>query len=849
MSSYHLKNKQKVYPVKLAVNKFKRFILVSFLLFFTLNNLAIAATAVDTVKACVIAREIPLDSDLRSKLAFCLGWQEDQRVPLCHGFYHLDVGPIIEDKQEVQISADKVSLYKEGRSELKGNIEIRETNRIISADTAYITRDPKTHQIIKIELLNGASLIEPDKLIIAKRVSFNPEDKSGQIEEALFRFSTKWAHSISPAWGRAYSLERFSNEDYLLKKATYTTCPPGNCAWLLEADSIYLNHYKKTGTARNVTLKFYDWPILYAPYLSFPTSKERKSGFLMPLYGYTNIGGLDLGFPYYWNMAPNYDSILVPHVYSRRGLMLGGNFRFLTHNSSGYISANVLPNDRAFGNFLAENQLDYPRLRKFSDNRWYILARNETAITNNLIFRVNYQQVSDDYYLQDFSTNLAINTQSQLLRQFDLTYTIPHWYIKGMLQSYQTLHPINQSSVDNIYERLPQIVARGTYEDLPFGTNLNLQAQLDKFRWAPGPYRPQGVRYHVNPVFYLSLRQPWYYLTPMIQVVNNYYDLNYQADFQTFNFNIPRYSLDSGLVFERQFSLFNFPFTQTLEPRLYYLKVPYHNQMNVPNFDSAYMIFTIDQLFRNNRFSGFDRIGDTNQLTYAFTTRFLNDFTGKEFASFTIGQIRYFADRKVQLCYNPDGICQDNEYKLGFLPPDSKYSPIASRVEWQFNPQLIFSGGYMWDVYNHQTNNANLNIYYKPLTNHIINLNYNYLVNGEVNRVAGTVVQDNSLNQATIAYAWPFSERWSTLGVYSYNVSKKYDMLTFAGLQYDNCCWAFRIIGGRTFKSLNEDTYRPEYNSNIFFQVVLKGLGSATSGDPVSLIRNYLPGYVDIFRN
>lgn len=803
----------------------------------------------ETVKACIIGTEIPVGSLPAHTIAECLGWQPDPSIPLCHGTYKLPIKcePLV-DNSSIEIQADSVSFVSKGKSELKGNVEVKETNRILSADTAYIVRD-EAGNITEITLADGVYLAEPDKLIIAGKVNLYPATNSGNLYNALFRFNMRWARSMSPAWGWARTMEKLPNDDYVLTKVAYTTCPVENCSWLIQADKFYFDSKKKTAVARNVVFRIHNIPVLYTPYLSFSTTKERKSGFLMPLYGYSNIGGVDFGFPYYWNMAPNYDSVLIPHVYTRRGLMLGGKFRYLLGNSFGNITANILPQDRAFKNFLDENRDLYPRLKDFSNNRWYLLFRNETKILENLLLRVNYQQVSDDYYLQDFSTNLAILTQNQLLRQIDLTYTIPHWLIQGMFQSYQTLHPINQSDVSDIYERLPQIVARGTYDNLPGGLNLNIQAQFDKFRWAPGPYKPQGLRYHVTPVLYKSFHQPWGYITPMLQLVENYYDLNFQADYKNFQRAIPRYSVDGGLTFERQYIVGNFPVTQTLEPRLYYLKVPFREQSNIPNFDSAYMIFTIDQLFRNNRFSGFDRISDANQLTYAFTTRWLSDVTGKEFASFTIGQIRYFHDRRVQLCYSKDGVCEDNEFMLGYTSPDAKFSPIASRLTWQLTNDLVATGDYVWDPYESATNNANAHLYYKIGFNKIVSFNYNYLVNGEVNRVKDSVVADNSLNQATIAYVWPFYEKLSTFGVYSYNLSKRYDMITYAGLQYDNCCWAFRVLGGRTFKSLDENNFRPEYNTNFYMQIVLKGLGTATSGDPVSVLRSYLPGFVDIFRN
>ena len=288
-------------------------------------------------------------------------------------------------------------------------------------------------------------------------------------------------------------------------------------------------------------------------------------------------------------------------------------------------------------------------------------------------------------------------------------------------------------------------------------------------------------------------------------------------------------------------------YTHTLEPRAFYLNVPYHNQTPVPVYDSAYMIFNNDQLFRTNRFSGFDRIGDANQLAYALTSRWLSEDSGQEKASFSVGQIRYFANRQVQLCYQQEGGCVDSPLMLGYESPVAKSSPIASRATYQLSSAWVMSGDYVWDVYTHATNNGNLNFHYQPATNHIVNFGYSYLVDGNLLQMANNGLQNNALHQATIGYAWPITERWSGLGVYSYNISKSYGMMTFVGLQYDNCCWAMRLIGGRTFKSLSPDSITPQYNNNVYLQILLKGLGSVASSDPGSTISNYLPGYKNMF--
>ncbi|WP_131782200.1 LPS-assembly protein LptD [Legionella gresilensis] len=815
---------------------------------FYFRNASAAEILIEPIEACILPRDTYLSSAIRANFAQCLGWQEGPSYSRCQGSYlPLDVQPL-DREDEIQIFANKMSLYNAGRSELKGNIEVRQTTRILNAQTAYIYRDTKTNQVTNIELLGPVRYQEPGRLMIARKVTINPQTKAGTAEDVLYRFNSVRRGSALPAWGRAGLIERFPNKDYFLAKATYSTCAPQDNAWHLEARKINLDDANSVGIARDARLLIGDLPVLYTPYISFPTSKERKSGFLWPTFGSSNVGGFDFSIPYYWNIAPNYDATFYPHLYTKRGVMLGEQFRYLTTNSSGNIYASFLPHDRAYVDFIRNNEDRFPQLRGSSTDRWSLQFQDLTYFTPNLKLRVNAQQVSDDYYLQDFSSNLALLTERQLVREAELAYKLGNWLFRGFVQSYQTLQPVNLTPVSDIYQRLPQLSANGFYDDLPFNGNFFLLGQYDNFRWPNNLTNPpEGPRYYLNPVLSLPQTQPWGYFTPSFEVVQNAYDVRHNDPLPNSHYSntIPRYSLDSGLFFDRPTQIMGEGFNQTLEPRLFYLYVPYHNQRRIPVYDSAYPIFNFDQLFRVNRFSGFDRIGDANQFSYAVTTRWISDVTGTEKAQFSIGQSYYLSERRVQLCRSLLENCYDDPLALGYVSPFPHKSPIASRFLYNFNPAVTFVGDYVWDVNTHSTNNGHLDLSYQPGPNELVSLGYTYLVNGDITYI-NNISDVNPLHQVTFAYAWPFNERWSSLGAYNFNISKGYEMMSFLGVQYDSCCWAVRVMGGRTFKDLNQRS-SPRYNNNIYFQVLLKGLGSLGNSGPSNIIRTFLPSYVDSF--
>lgn len=810
----------------------------------------------EPIKACVVNRNVKLTNEIRSRFARCLGWTSYLNTTRCEGFYQPLVITPLQSENEIRIQADKAFFYQDKPSTLAGHVEIQDSSRIVNAETARIFRDHYTRQIKRIEFNGNVHYLETDKLLIARKATINPQDKSGYTEDVLYRINFDRKKALIPAWGRAGSMQRFANSNYALTQATYTTCAPHDKAWDLSAKSIVIDNKKELGIARNVTLKIRNWPIIYSPYLSFPTTKKRKSGFLMPVLGYTNVGGFDFGVPYYFNLAPNYDLTLIPHLYTERGVLLGAEFRYLSQKSYAVVSGSFLPQDAAYQHFLKKLQIDYPKIKERSTNRWSLGVIDATQMTRNLQFHLNVQQVSDDYYFQDFSTNLALITQRQLLRQADLIYSTKHWIFKGMLQSYQTLHPVNETPIADQYERLPQILAHGYYYDLPWQTDLNVIGQYDQFNWSGKWWNgaqtglPHGPRLHFNPIFSMPQRQTWGYITPSLELVENYYqvDASWGPKHTDYNRFIPRYAVRSGLFFERHFNFMSDAFTQTLEPSLFYLNVPYQNQNSIPIYDTANMIFNVDQLFRTNRFSGFDRIGDANQLAYAVTSRWLSEKSGVERGNISIGQIKYFASRRVQLCRTLSYDCNTSPYELGQISPVASTSPIATRAVYYFNPTWRVSADYIWDTYTHTTNNSDFNLHYQPAVNAIMNIGYTYLVNGDVTAVKNNVRVNNSLHQGIIGLAIPFNEKWSGIGVYSHNISKNYTMMSLLGMQYDSCCWALRVIGGRTFKNLTAN-YQPHYNNNFYVQFLLKGLGSIANSDPKSMLNTYLPGYDDSFHN
>ena len=452
---------------------------------------------------------------------------------------------------------------------------------------------------------------------------------------------------------------------------TYTTCRPGNDDWRLEASKLTVDRRTGVGTVRHGTLRFGNLPVAYLPYGSFPIDGRRKSGFLVPSLGTSDGTGIEIETPYYFNLAPNYDATLTPRLLSKRGLMPGGQFRYLTETHRGELLAEILPNDR-------DSSPSDP------DTRGAVSYQHQGRLAPRLNTDINLNYVSDDNYLEDFGNNLDIASTRQLERRGDLRYRGEDWSLLGRLQYYQTVDR-NIANEDRPYSRLPQFLFLLDKPNQHFGLTYHLDTEYDYFDHSDSN-QVVGHRFALEPGISLPLRRSYGHLIPKLFAQYRYYDLNNSEEGQgdSPSLTIPTFSLDSGLVFERQTDWFRNDSTQTLEPRLFYLLTPYKNQDDLPVFDTSLVGFNFNSLFRENRFTGRDRIGDANQLTAALTSRTLSESTGTELLRASLGQIYYFRDRDVQLPDEP--VASDNSSILAAETAARISADWSTRANLFWNP-------------------------------------------------------------------------------------------------------------------------------------------------------------------
>ncbi|MBU0499197.1 MAG: LPS assembly protein LptD [Gammaproteobacteria bacterium] len=669
--------------------------------------------------------------------------------------------------RDLDISSDAVSWQRNDQIALfTGDVEVHQEDQHLESDWLRYTRSDG-----KVSVKGNFLYQSPSLRLLADEGEFYLNEKRGSTTGVK-------GYRILENGGRGTAdkvVVLDSNHSHH-ENITYTTCRPGNSDWYISADELEINNESGWGEAKDATLRFLGTPILYAPYFKFPVDDRRMSGFLTPSVASSNKTGIDVTAPYYLNLAPNYDATLYPRIMSDRGLMLGGEFRFLTDDSAGLLGAEILPDDA--GNSTGTR-----------DTRGSLALRYTSNPAPRWSTRLYADYASDDTYLTDFGSNLGVTSAVNLERTAEASYSGDFWSFVGRFQDYQTIDN-SIAAVDKPYSRLPQLLLNMEKPDPSTGLTYHFLGEYTHFYHENAVF---GQRLDLMPGVSYPILRPWGHMIPKISGRYTAYALKDQAAGMSDNPDraLPVFSLDSGLVFERSTDWLGQAAVQTLEPRLFYLFTPEENQDGLPVFDTTEYGLSFDSLFRENRFSGADRQADANQLTAALTSRFFSESTGREWLSLSLGEVFYFEDRNVQLPGAP--AVQDGA------------SSMVAELSSNFAPDWYTSVYYQWNPHVDDTEKTAAMLRYKDEEMRVVNLAYRYEV----------ALQD----QVDASFHWPVSAGWSLVGRWNYSMRDEKTLDRFGGFEYNSCCWAFRFVG-RHFVNNDQTT------TGVFAQLELTGLGA-----------------------
>jgi LPS-assembly protein len=729
----------------------------------------------------------------------------------------------------IQIEGDKLDLYLDRKMRASGNAIISKGDQKVYGDNIEydnLNDELEVDGNVRIELGNGqikgpnlrmrlsetigemrdASIVldkssdtsnqeyRSNSALLDEQENSNRDPKLYIENDSTLSSTSGLTKNLEGSRGDAKEILFEGQNRKRLKSARYTTCEAGVDDWYIKASDIEINDYTSYVEAKNAYIEFKGVPLLYTPWLSFSYNNQRKSGLLAPTFGTTSRSGFELYTPFYWNIRPDMDATLATRYLSKRGLQLQGEFRYLDESYSGVDNVEYLNNDSLSG-----------------ETRYYAKLAHRHSFGDGWSAGYDVEKVSDDQYFSELSTRIVSTSRVNLPQQGFVDYQDDIWHFNGLAQKYQTL---DESSYP--YERLPQLTLTG---DKSWGiVDAKLTSQYTYFDLNPKAGEAvTGGRLSVYPTISVPMERSYGYITPKLGVHASSYHLN-NNDFtvngqtvsdNTQNRTLPVFSLDSGLYFDAPAEIFNTAYTHTIEPRLFYVYIPYKDQSRIPIFDTSLSDLNLTTLFTENQFNGDDRINNANQLSLALTSRLIDDKTGIERISATIGERYYLEKQKVTL----PGVDATDRYSSDIV------AGITARLSSQWNVDAFWQ----YDPDQNSMTRNNLLARYNPEPGKLLNMGYRYT--------------KDFLEQINISGQWPLGNGWYGVGRYNYSLRDSNAIESVAGLEYDAGCWQMRGVIQRV------ETATADANYALFFQLELGGLTSIGS-NPLSILQRNIPGYL-----
>lgn len=713
----------------------------------------------------------------------------------------LKTSPLLEEalppnpgKLPVFVSGDRLQGRPDLETVIEGNVELRKAGTVIRADR--ITYDQPTDRAVAS---GGVRINRKGDVFEGPLLDLKVDAFEGFFTAPSFHFLKSDGH------GEASKAEFVDESHTIIHNATYTTClrkpgPDWLPDWILRASRIELDNDEDVGIAYGASVSFKGVPILPIPAISFPLSDKRKSGLLPPIIGLGTDNGIEFAQPYYWNIAPNRDATFTPKLMTHRGIDLGAEFRYLEPEYAGILHANYTPGDRLT-----------------DTNRWGLSYSHMGAVPTSLgavQVGANINRVSDDAYWRDFPSNLVSNsplgstttaagaaiTQRLLPTDLIAAWGLGAFYGTARVLKWQTLQDVT-APITPPYDRAPQLTGRYALTNVG-GFDWSFDADYTQFEADRSLTLQPNARRSVG---LLQLSRPWVapagFITPKVQwhATTYEFDAALADGSRAADSVVPTFSLDSGLVFEREARLFGRDLIQTLEPRAFYVYTPYRDQSRLPNYDTGANDFNFATIYTENAFVGHDKISDNNLLTLGVTTRFLDAESGAQLARFGIAQRLRFDDQRVTLnSATPVAQSGFSDVLLGASVNVHDSWALDSTV--QYNPRT------------EQSIRSTIGARYTPGPYQVINAAYRF--------------QRDSSEQLDVSWQWPLNNLWGDMGQdlgfgrgqgpgryygvgrLNYSLSERRLVDTILGVEYDAGCWLARVVLERVQTSTSTATGR-----------------------------------------
>ncbi|EOZ1452180.1 LPS assembly protein LptD [Enterobacter bugandensis] len=722
--------------------------------------------------------------------------------------------PLVEgdtNSLPVTITADSSKGTYPDNATFTGNVDINQGNSRLQADEVQLHQKQPEGAVEPVRTVDALGNVHyDDNQVILKgpKAWSNLNTKDTNVWEGDYQMVGRQGR------GKADLMkQRGENRYTILENGSFTSCLPGSNTWSVVGSEVIHDREEQVAEIWNARFKLGPVPVFYSPYLQLPVGDKRRSGFLIPNAKYSTSNYFEFYLPYYWNIAPNMDATITPHYIHKRGnIMWENEFRYLTQAGAGLMELDYLPSDKVF-------QDEHPT--EGDKHRWLFYWQHAGVMDQVWRFNVDYTKVSDSSYFNDFSSKYGSSTDGYATQKFSVGYAVQNFDATVSTKQFQVFS--DQSTPT--YGAEPQLDVNWYQNNVgPFDTRV--YAQAVHFVNTDSDM-PEATRVHLEPTINLPWSNDWASLNTEAKLMATHYQQKNIDNYNTtknahleesVNRTLPQFKMDGKLIFERDMGLLADGYTQTLEPRMQYLYVPYRDQSKIQNYDSSLLQSDYSGLFRDRTYGGLDRIASANQLTTGVTTRVYDDAAVERF-NVSVGQIYYFTESRT----GDDNINWEKDNKTGSLV-------WAGDTYWRMTDRWGLRGGVQYDTRLDNIATSSAAIEYRRDEDRMVQLTYRYAspeyIQATLPSYAGAEQYKDGISQVGGAASWPIADRWSIVGAYYFDTNANKPADQMVGLQYNSCCYALRVGYERKLNGWDTVNNQSKYDNVIGFNVELRGLSS-----------------------
>ncbi|WJV53336.1 LPS assembly protein LptD [Prodigiosinella aquatilis] len=715
----------------------------------------------------------------------------------------------------VHIQADQAQANYPNNAIFNGDVNVEQGNSVLNAQQVELNQTQgagKTEPIRTVTATGNVRYDDNQVILKGPRAWSNLNTKDTNVYDGNYQMVGRQGR------GDADEMKLRDNNRYtILENGTFTSCLPGDDSWSVAGSEVIHDRQEQVAEIWNARFRIAGVPVFYSPYLQLPIGDKRRSGFLVPNAKYGSSNGFELITPYYWNIAPNYDATITPHLQTNRGTQWQTEFRYLTTPGTGLVEFDWLPNDKQYKNDTQSGKY----AKDGNDTRWLFYWRHAGVMDQVWRFNADYTKVSDLYYFTDLDSLYGSTTDGYATQKFSLGYANRNWNATLSTRQYQIF---SSTANNDVYRAEPQLDINYYQNDIgPF--DMHLYGQAVKFTNV-NPSLPDAIRLHFEPTIDLPLSNRWGSLNTETKLMATHYQQNNLASYNqnnpdnqlkdSVNRVLPQFKVDGKMVFERDMDWAK-GYTQTLEPRTQYLYIPYHNQDDIRSYDSTLLQADYAGLFRDRTYSGLDRIASANQIATGVTTRLYDSALVERFNA-SIGEIYYFSPSRTG----------DHSSELD-SNTDTGSLVWAGDSYWKFADNWGVRGGLQYDARLNNFTVGDAVLEYRSDSERMFQLNYRYASPEYIQAMLSTTSSSSfqqEISQVGVTASWPIAGRWSIVGAYYYDTKASQPADQLLGLQYSTCCWAVNVGYERKITQWNSSKNSSVYDNKISFNVELRGLSS-----------------------